>query len=305
MGASSWSSNDWSTYSSTVKTKSADKIFTRKEILPEMSPFGVKFRECRDSDANPATTPIIIGLDVTGSMGHISEYMAKEGLGTMVENILSRKPVSDPQILFTAFKDADYDGNTSFQLGQFEGDLTMTKWLEAMVHGGGGGNNIESYDLPYYFAAYHTKIDSMEKRNKRGYIFTIGDECAPLKVKKGHLKAVLDVDTQDDMLFSDLIPIVKQLYLPYHIIVAQGDYARGALSKVKTSWEMVLGQNVLILDDYKKIAELIVSVIEVENGADTDTVTASWGGSTAVVLANAMSNLPATSKGSAGGVVRL
>jgi hypothetical protein len=231
--------------------------------------------------------------------------MAKDGLGVMVENILSRKPVSDPQILFTAFKDADYDGNSSFQIGQFEGDITMTKWLEAMVHGGGGGNNIESYDLPYYFAAYHTQTDAIDKRNKRGYIFTIGDECAPVHVKRAHLLNILGVTVQADMLFSDLIPIVKQMYIPYHIIVAQGDYASRHLGKVKQSWEMVLGQNVLVLEDYKKIAELIVSVIEVENGADTASVTASWDGSTAVVLANAMSNLPATNRTNTGGVVRL
>lgn len=305
MGASSWDSKDWSAYSSATKSKPAEKIFTRSTVLPEMSPFGVKLRECRDSDVNPITTPIIIALDTTGSMGHISEYMAKDGLGTLVENVLSRKPVVGPQIMFNAFQDADYNGQNSFQIGQFEADIVMTKWLEAMVHGGGGGNNIESYDLPYYFAAYHTATDAMEKRGKKGYIFTIGDEEAPQYVKKAHLKAILGVDVQDDILFSDLITVVKQMYCPYHIIVAQGSYAKSHMKSTKASWDKVLGQNVLVLDDYTKIAELIVSVLEVENGIDAATTASSWSGSTALTVSAAISHLPATRGGDSGGVVRL
>ncbi|HAO33838.1 MAG TPA: hypothetical protein DCQ84_12920, partial [Candidatus Competibacteraceae bacterium] len=51
-------------------------------------------------------------------------------------------------------------------------------WLEK----GGGGNACESYTLPWYFAATHTAIDCFEKRGKKGYLFTVGDEEPPLEL---------------------------------------------------------------------------------------------------------------------------
>jgi hypothetical protein len=67
---------------------------------------------------------------------------------------------------------------------------------------------------------------------------------------------------------------------------------------------MVMGQNVLILSDYTKIAELIVSVLEVENGVDTAATAASWSDTTAVVVRDAISHLPSTHKDGGTGVVR-
>ena len=35
---------------------------------------------------------------------------------------------------------------------------------------------MESYELALYFAAYKTSCDAWEKRQKKGYLFTLGDE---------------------------------------------------------------------------------------------------------------------------------
>lgn len=40
----------------------------------------VGVRECRDSEEHPETTPIIIALDVTGSMGRIPHDLVKNQL---------------------------------------------------------------------------------------------------------------------------------------------------------------------------------------------------------------------------------
>jgi len=60
-----------------------------------LNPFGIAMRESRDSDLNPASTAIIVGLDVTGSMGMIADALRARPR-MMVEEILARKPVSDP-----------------------------------------------------------------------------------------------------------------------------------------------------------------------------------------------------------------
>jgi len=158
--------------------KSTAQIFTSYDLHEDLDPKGTN-RESRDSDENPESTAIIIGCDVTGSMGFIAENLIREGLGVLFEEIYDRKPVSDPHIMVSAIGDVDSD-RVPLQVGQFEADLKITEDLEKVyVEGNGGGNNKESYDLPYYYAAYHTSIDCFEKRNKKGYIFTIGDELPP------------------------------------------------------------------------------------------------------------------------------
>src|SRR5690606_14401312 len=80
-------------------------------------------------------------------------------------------------ILFLTIGD-HYGDDAPLQIGQFEsGDEEMDMWLEKIwIESGGRGNQHESYNLAWYVGAYHTSIDSFEKRNQKGFIFTIGDE---------------------------------------------------------------------------------------------------------------------------------
>jgi hypothetical protein len=262
-----------------------------------MDPMGVKMRESRDSDLNPESTPIIIASDVTGSMGYLAEHIIREGLGTLFEEILERKPVTDPQIMPMAIGDATQWDTAPFQIGQFEADLTAAEWLEKIyIEGNGGGNGFESYDLPYYFGAFHTSTDAFEKRNEKGYIFTIGDEQAPPATTIASIKKVLDKDgdgMEVDMPFSDVIERASKMYHCFHIMIAEGSHARNYPDEVKSSWSEVLGQNAIWLDDHTKLAETIVSIIQVTNGVDKEEVAKSWNGDTSIVVADAIKDLDA------------
>ena len=92
MGSARWDPSDWSAYATSTTGKSTDAVFTSRGIDKDLNPFGVTVRESRDSDLNPKSTAVIVGLDVTGSMGMIADALARKGLGTMVEEILARKP---------------------------------------------------------------------------------------------------------------------------------------------------------------------------------------------------------------------
>jgi hypothetical protein len=50
---------------------------------------------------------------------------------------------------------------------------------------------------------------------------------------------------------------------------------------------------VLRLKDYRRLAEVVVSAIEVNEGRDRDTVANSWSGDTSVVVAHALRTQPA------------
>jgi len=82
------------TYSS---THTADQIFA-KAITKEMDPVDITLREARDSDEHPNSVAIILGLDVTGSMGTIPEQLIKTGLPTVMSQIID-SGVPDPQVL--------------------------------------------------------------------------------------------------------------------------------------------------------------------------------------------------------------
>ena len=296
MGTSRWSTDDWQGYSATTSAKSTAQIFTSNDLHADLDPKGTN-RESRDSDENPESTAIIIGCDVTGSMGIIAENLVRKGLGVLFEEIYDRKPVSDPHIMVSAIGDVDSD-RVPLQVGQFEADLTITEDLEKVfVEGNGGGNQKESYDMPMYYAAYHTSIDCFEKRGKKGYIFTIGDELPPSYTDKNAVKSIIGDDgIEANIPFKDVVMAASKMYNVYHIVIAEGWFAEhNGAEYVRDAWKEYLSENVIILSDYTKLAEVIVSVMEVNEGRDVAAVAGSWSGDTSLVVKKAIDGLPAKS----------
>lgn len=298
MGTGSWDSGRWDTYSATTTTRSSTENFTARGLKAEMNPLNV-VREARDSTEHPNSTPIIVALDVTGSMGHIPQYMVTKGLGVLFNEILTRLPVKDPQVMVMAFGDA-YMDRAPLQVGQFESDMTITKDIERIyIEGGGGGNGFESYDLPYYFALHNCVIDSFVKRGQPGFIFTIGDEPPPPCTMPNHVSRIIGGTLQSQISFADLIQEVRQSWIPYHITCMDSSSAPGYIrsQRLKERWAEVMGQSALYLDDHTKLSELVVSVLEMHAGKDVDTVAGSWSGSTAVTIRESIKGLALTGSG--------
>jgi hypothetical protein len=234
----------------------------------DLDPKGVKVRESRDSTENPESTPIIVGLDVTGSMGMLADAIARKGLGTLFENILDNSPVTGPHLMFMGVGDANFD-QAPLQVSQFEADSVIIQqlanlWLEK----GGGGNHFESYNLPWYFAAFHTVHDAMEKRGKRGYLFTVGDEQVPGPLTVRQIKEFIGDDIQHNMSAEELLGLARRVYDCYHVIIEEGSHARHRLPTVQSGWRDLMGQSVISLSDHTKLAETIVSTIVAAEGHD-------------------------------------
>ena len=149
MGAGRWDATSYASYASTTRGKTVDKIYSGRELHKDLDPKGVAVHESRDSADNPNATPVIVGLDVTGSMGMIAHTMAQKGLGVLFQEILDRKPISDPHIMFMGIGDAASD-RAPLQVSQFEADDRIIEQLTKLwVEGSGGGNDSESYNLPW------------------------------------------------------------------------------------------------------------------------------------------------------------
>ncbi len=303
MGTARWDATDWSAYAASTTHKTTDAVFAARAIDPELNPLGVALRESRDSELNPASTAIIVGLDVTGSMGMIADTLARQGLGTMVEEILARKPVSDPHILIAGIGDVLYD-RAPLQVTQFEADIRIARQLEKLwLEKGGGGNACESYTLPWYFAALHTSIDCFEQRGKKGHLFTVGDEEPPADLPAAAIARFLGDRAARDFDSRELLTLVSRQYHVFHVIVEEGSHARHDPRGVRSRWTELLGQRVIGLSDHRKLAEVIVSAMEVNEGRDRDRVVKSWSGETAAVVRRAVGALQPTPPRSTG-VVR-
>lgn len=286
MGYTRWDSSDWATYASTTATKTDSEIFSSTSMNEDLNPLNT-VREARDSDVHPASTPIIVGCDVTASMGIISQKLVREGIGVLFEEILDRKPVTDPQLMVMGIGDVTCD-RSPLQVSQFEADIKCAEWLEKVyLEGGGGGNRCESYDLAAYYAAFNTSIDSIEKRNKKGYLFTIGDECPPEILTASQINKVIG-GAQSDMTFAEIVEAVSKSYHYFHIMVEQGHYMSRDRTGVINQWGELMGQNAVPLADYNDLSEVIVSLIEVVEGRDADEIVKSWDGSTALVVKRAI-----------------
>lgn len=245
-------------------TKSTAEVFKSRSINSAMNPYGLKVRESRDSDEHPNSLPIIISLDVTGSMGSIPHFLVKEGLPSMMADIMD-SGVKDPQVLFLGIGDHQCD-DAPIQVGQFESsDELMDKWLTTVfLEGGGGGNEGESYLLAWYLAAKHTSIDSIDKRGKRGYLFTIGDEPTLNGISKNSLKDIFGPGEYSDYTAAELIELASKQYNLYHLHIAE-TYA-GGIKKTFDGWRELLGNNVIKVLDKRLVSGVIAEILSLREG---------------------------------------
>jgi hypothetical protein len=280
MGRGRWSDKDWKNYASHKinNKRNINDIYISRKINQGLDPKGVKFRESCDSEENPNSNALIVALDVTGSMGMVLDNIARKGLKTLADEVYNRKPILDPHIMFMGIGDAEMGDSAPLQATQFEADIRIAEQLtQIYFERGGGGNNYESYSLAWYFAAMHTKIDCFEKRNKKGFLFTIGDEEPNPYLRNDDLKRVLGYNTKLDKISTkDLFGLVSEKYEVYHIMVEEGNYFRRFGDRVVEKWTNLLGQRAIRLSDHTKLSEVIVSILQMASGISEEDIISSW-----------------------------
>ena len=291
MGGSAWSDDVYAdraktraatntpafAYDADVKSGRVDrKIHERldpKKVAGPTSPHAGKvMRESRDSDAHPTSLAIGVFFDETGSMGGIPVVLQKKLAGLM--NLLVQKGyVEHPQILFGAIGDAHPIGSevAPLQVGQFESGLEMEDDLtHLLLEGMGGGQHHETYEYAHYFFARHTSIDCWEKRQQKGYLFTMGDEMPYLTIERGLVKHLIGDDLEADLQLKDVIKELEERYNVFHILVTTPTLESDR--NIPQTWKDLLGERCLRLEDPNNVCELIAMTIGLTEGSiDLDT----------------------------------
>ncbi len=241
------------------------EVFRQRVCHPLMSPLGVRARESRDSAEHARTLPIVLALDVTGSMGEIPDLLARRELPGLMK-LLVDHGVDDPQLMFMAVGDAVSDG-APLQVGQFESTAAlMDQWLTwSWIEGGGGSGDHESYELALYFAARHTDTDAWRKRQKRGYLLMTGDEKPYPLLSRHVVKKVLGEDLDDDLPLALVVDEVARAWDPFFLIP---DLERRALSE--RTWRDVLGDHVIVMESAVDTCAVAAGIVAMGEGKIAD-----------------------------------
>lgn len=273
MGYGMYTSTDWQMLKKSRgvdNSKDERDIFKKAECDPRFDPRFISKRESRDSEDHPESLPIIIGLDVTGSMGYLSYNIAKTSLHETMMKMFSTGAVKDPQIMFAAY--GDNTDRTPLQVTQFESDIRiaeqlMSIWLE------NGGCGMVVPQLLWQFAAERTSTDNFEKRRKKGFIFTIGDDADIRKTRyevTSVFERVLGAGSYSDL--NMIISKASAQYEIFHLVLAR------ERSSIPSGFSVALPGHVMQLnpDNIDCIPEILISTIQMVYGEKAEDTVKQW-----------------------------
>ena len=261
MGSSSYNFTARAASTSLYSSQSLNDTFEqnkRSMIHESMDPKSVKIRECRDSENHPNTVPIVLGMDVTGSMGKIPHDLVKTGLPKLMSSIIDNG-VPDASLLFIAVGDHKSD-NYPLQVGQFEsGDTELDMWLtRTYLEGNGGGNGGESYSLVWDFTNRFVVTDAWEKRKQKGFVFTFGDEPFHDGIPASFLNGIYtEANVESTVMNKDILEELHKKWHFVHIHISHGSKS----SSVEDGLKNMLGENMIVTEDYTKIPDLIAQFV--------------------------------------------
>lgn len=281
MGSGIWTTTSFADY--TVKTKAVNlsasgtydgldnrQIFKSYGIAPELDPKGVT-RECLDTEEHPHTKPVIIGIDVTGSMGQAGVEVARH-LNRILTDLY--KEFTDIEICVMGIGDL-YCDHAPIQISQFESDIRIAEQLDKIFFEfGGGGNNYESYSAAWYMALNHTKLDCW-KRGEKCTVITIGDEMLNPYLPGKRLGEVTGDQQLEDVNTDALYEMTRDKLDVYHIDVAHDGMWLKRLAQKRESFEAVIGDH-YYQSEMKDIADTIVRIIKRSLGEKTTSSEIAW-----------------------------
>ena len=283
MGYGSYSASDWTKLKNSrqlTKDKSVEEVFTKRSCDPKYDPKYIGTRECFDSEDHPNTTPIVVGLDVTGSMGYLAVEVATGALNELITKLYSTGTVEDPALMCAAY--GDYQDKSPLQVTQFESDIRIAQQLLDIYFENGGNGQVVPTCL-WEFLAKHTNIDAIRKRNEKGFVFTIGDEAL---IRENSVDSTISNVIGDATSYGTreaVLADVQEKFNVFHIMLGRRNASND---------ELLPGHTITIgRDEIGNIPEIIISTIQMQKGKDLEEVLLQWEELDRPALRSALSQL--------------
>lgn len=256
MGYGSYTASDWTklkTSRQLTEKQNVEEVFVKKGCDPRFNPRHIGTRECFDSEDHPHTTPIVVGLDVTGSMGYLAVKVAKEALNDLIMKLYSTDVIEDPALMCAAYGDG-WD-SAPLQVTQFESDIRIAEQLLDLYFENRGNGQVVPTCL-WEFLSRHTNIDAINKRNEKGFIFTIGDSA---KIREDHVSETIATVVGDHIPAASVQSILRETQKKFHVfhIMIGGDQN-----------EKILNGHKIVIDrsDIELLPEIILGTIAMQKG---------------------------------------
>lgn len=291
MGGSSFSSSNYLQASADLAAsgqqyaksaqvhKSGDYGDVSKVLDPRELKDGI--RESCFPDGIDDILSVALVFDLTASFGEIPYYLQKE-LPNIIEVLKEQNVSEHPQVMFMGIDDEQVMPRACFQMSQFESG--SAELLEAMnelvISHHGGGNDGESYHLPFYALANHTKLETFERDGDKGVAVFICDEPAFHRWNGGWangktpgslIKECFGTSVED----TPMVDSVKKTLEKYDVIVIRPrDCSWGQDASVTQEWRAMLvhcGGNpelVIEVDNKEAVITTIVMAIGALKGID-------------------------------------
>lgn len=213
-----------------------------------------------------AEAPLIIAVDVTGSMGDwpatmfsklpYLEHEGKEYLG------------EDMKICFAAIGDA-YSDRYALQVREFcDGAKLKDELKELIIEGGGGGQTNESYELA---ACYFANNVQFPVAIRKPILIIVGDEGLYGHVDADQAERLAKVELDQRLTTPELFAQLKQDYAVYLIRkpygYSGGDGSDSTNMRIQEQWEGLLGgDHVVMLPDANRVVDVIFGILAKETG---------------------------------------
>ncbi len=240
---------------------SNQEMFVARGLDPMLNPRDV-MRECCDTEEHKNTIPVILALDVTGSMGQAAVEVAKQ-LNIIMTKLYEK--VEDVEFMIMGIGDFAYD-RCPLQVSQFESDIRIAEQLDKVYFEfGGGGNGYESYTAAWYFGLNHIRLDAWD-RGRKGIIITMGDEGLNPYLPANRLTDVIGREVTEDVETKGLYEEVQKKYEVYHLYVDHDNYVR---SNYIRSWKKLMDEEHFKCVRLKDITDTIIKIVSTEAGNDS------------------------------------
>jgi len=272
-----WSSTKYSDYNwsrSKKVTKKSAKSYTNddgrvyQQPTRGKSPIGTELKTESDLAA-------ILMVDVTGSMRNWPEIIfdrlpvlygeCNAALqGQKVDELEKGKKI-DPKLELGVLAIGDaYCDRYPLQATKFCKGPELVKEVKNLYpEGGGGGNEVESYDLGLYYLLNHCETPNV----KKPLLVIAGDEGFYKTVKKEWVerhtgdKIAKDIDTKE------MIEKVKEKFDLYVIRPEPGSYSEGTYNRIHQEWQEAVGhEKVLRMESPWDIVNCIVGIAAYKAG---------------------------------------